>query len=51
MPKPPSLFILIKSNYELLVNENKIFLFLQKTGAAGENRTHDPALTKGVLYH
>lgn len=20
-------------------------------GAAGENRTHDPTLTKGVLYH
>ena len=30
MPKLPSLSILIKSNYELLVNENKIFLFLQK---------------------
>ena len=30
MPKLPSLIRLIKSNYELLVNENKIFLFLQK---------------------
>jgi hypothetical protein len=23
----------------------------RKTGAAGENRTLDPTLTKGVLYH
>jgi hypothetical protein len=24
---------------------------LSKSGAAGENRTLDPTLTKGVLYH
>lgn len=45
------LFFLVGSGGFIYIYKALVLLRALKHGAAGENRTHDPVLTKDVRYH